>query len=144
MAILSNGPQPRVIPGITLATPSYILQSARLANGMGFGGMGSFPWYQTNDANAAAAQIDSGAVIDPQTGGPVTNLDSIVSMVQKGIIALNAQQVFQLNLDRLQQGLPPIPTQYAAPTVNVGLAGVSPTMLLAGAALLIYLLLRKR
>lgn len=132
--LLDNQRMPRVIPGITLATPMYTLRSARLANGMGFGGMG----------DASSTLIDQGAVIDPTTGSPVFNVDSIVSMIQKGIVALNAQQVFQINLDRLQQGLPPIPTQYAAPTVNVGVAGISNTMLLAGAALLLILLFRKK
>ena len=84
-----------------------------------------------------------GSVTDPTSGGTTTNLDSIVSMIKQGVIALNAQQVFQLNLDRLKAGLPPIPTQYAAPTVNLGLAGVSNTMLLAGAALLAFVLLKR-
>ena len=130
--LLGSLTQGSVFPGITRATPSYTLQSARLSNGVGFGALGD-----------NSATIDQGSVIDPVTGLPVSNLDSIFSMIQKGIVALNAQQVFQLNLDRLQQGLPPIPTQYASPTVNVGLAGISTPMLLLGAALLVYLIARK-
>jgi len=122
--------------GLTVKTP-WSGQSARLANGVGFGRLGE-------DASGfmPGDQV-SGGVVDPASGGITTNLDSIVAMIQKGVVALNAQQVFQLNLDRLKMGLPPIPTQYAAPTVNLGLAGVSSTMLLAGAALLAFLLLKR-
>lgn len=122
--------------GLTVKTP-WSGQSARLANGVGFGRLGD----STTD-QSMIVQSD-GSVTDPTSGGTTTNLDSIVSMIKQGVIALNAQQVFQLNLDRLKAGLPPIPTQYAAPTVNLGLAGVSNTMLLAGAALLAFVLLKR-
>lgn len=84
------------------------------------------------------------AIVDPTTGTSTTDFGSIIDLLQKGMVALNSQQVFQLNLDRLQKGLAPIPTQYASPTMNLGLAGVSSTMILAGLALLAFALLKKR
>ena len=123
------------IPGITRITPPWAGWSARLSNGVGFGGLG--------DA-AANTELVAGGVVDPTTGAPTFDLATIGDLVQKGIVAFNAQQVFQLNLDRLQKGLAPIPTQYASPTVNVGLAGISPTMLILAAGVLLYLLTRKK
>ena len=104
-------------PGITQTTPMWIQRSADVRGGMGFGlrGMGEF---------------------DPSN----MSVDDIIAAIQKGMVAYNAQEVFNINLDRLQKGLAPIPTQYAAPTVNFGMAGVSTPMLLAGLALLLFLL----
>jgi hypothetical protein len=123
-----------VIPGISQVMPPSAGVSARIRGGMGFGlgGLGA-----TTDAFG-------NPIIDPSTGAPTSDVSVIGDLIQKGITALNAEQVFQLNLSRLQQGLPPIPTSLAAPTVNVGLAGVSNQVLLAGAALLAFLLLTKR
>lgn len=117
-----------VIPGITQLTPMASGQSARLNNGMGFGlgGLG-------------IAWGESGGV--PDTSG--FTVDEIINMARQGLVAWNAQTVFDINLDRLQRGLPPIPTTLAAPTVNVGLAGISPAMLLLAAIALIYFLKKK-
>jgi hypothetical protein len=125
-----------MLPGITVKTP-WSGRSASLANGVGFGRLG--------DVAADGSYIDpgTGGITDPTTGSTTTNLDTIIGLVKQGIVALNSQEVFQLNLDRLKAGLPPIPTQYAAPTVNLGVAGISPTMLLGGAALLALLLIRR-
>lgn len=117
-----------VIPGITQLTPMYSGQSARLNNGMGFGlGAMGITWGE------------SGGVPDTSS----LTVDEIVNLARQGLIAWNAQQVFDINLDRLQRGLPPIPTNLAAPTVNVGLAGISPAMLLLAAVALIYFLKKK-
>ena len=123
------------IPGLTTITPAAAGWSARLSNGVGFGRLG--------DASTTEL-VAGGGVVDPSTGMPTFDLASIGDLVQKGIVAFNAQQVFQLNLDRLQKGLPAIPTQYASPTVNVGLAGISPTMLILAAGVLLFLLTRKK
>lgn len=114
-----------VIPGITQLTPDYVAQSAALNNGMRFGvnGLGALGEEWDNVSN--------------------WNMDSVATMVQKGLTVWNAQKVFDMNLDRLERGLAPIPTQYASPTVNFGIAGVSTNMLLIGAGILAFLLLRK-
>jgi len=84
-------------------------------------------------------------IIDPATGAQTTDSTVIGDLVTRGVALLNAQQVFQLNLDRLSKGLPPIPTQYAAPTLNLGVAGISPQMLmLAAAAVVLLVVLKKR
>lgn len=107
-----------VIPGITHLTPSFA--------GEGIGGLGE-------------TLVDNSG-LDLSSAG----IDSIAQAVQKGLLALNAQRVFEINLDRLQAGQPPIPTSLAAPTVNLGIAGISTPMLLGGAALLLFLLMRRR
>lgn len=58
---------------------------------------------------------------------------------QSAISAVNAEGIYLLNLYRIQQGLPPIPPQNAAPTFNVGLT--APVMI--GIALLAYMVFRK-
>lgn len=126
-----------VIPGITQLTPPMVGQSARIRGGMGFGLGSIFGVDFTVNA-------DGSPILDPVTGVQVTDASVIADMVTKGLAVLNAQQVFQLNLDRLQKGLQPIPTQHAAPTLNFGLAGVSTPMLLIGAALLLYLIASKK
>jgi hypothetical protein len=115
-----------VIPGITQLTPPQVGISARIRGGMGFGlhGMG--------DANPVTG-------LDPAT----MSLTDITTAIQQGLMVVNSQEVFNINLQRLQAGLAPIPTQFAAPTFNVGLAGVSTPMLLLGAGLLIFLLMRR-
>jgi hypothetical protein len=107
-----------VIPGITHLTPNFA--------GEGIGGLGE-------------TLVDNSG-LDLSSAG----IDSIAQAIQKGLLALNAQRVFEINLDRLQSGRPPIPTSLAAPTVNLGIAGISTPMLLGGAALLLFLLLRRR
>ncbi len=110
-----------VIPGITRLTPAWIGNSARIHGGMGFG-LGGL-----------------GDTLDPST----MSIADISAAIQQGLMVLNSQQVFQLNLDRLQNGQAPIPTQFAAPAFNIGLAGISNTTLLLGAGLLLLLLLRR-
>lgn len=87
------------------------------------------------DGLGAFALDANGNVVRDESGNPVeaTDYSAIGDLVTKGIALLNAQQVFQLNLSRLQQGLQPIPTQYAAPTLNLGVSGVNTQMLLFGA-----------
>jgi hypothetical protein len=115
-----------VIPGITELNPPAVGMSARLRGGMGFGlgGLG--------DTNPVTG-------LDPST----MSLTDITSAIQQGMMVINSQEVFNINLQRLQAGLPPIPTQFAAPTLNIGLAGVSTPMLLIGAAVLLFVLMRK-
>lgn len=112
-----------VIPGITHLTPDF--------SGGGIGGLA---------AGGLGETLVDNSGLDLSSAG----IDSIAQAVQKGLLALNAQRVFEINLDRLQAGQPPIPTSLAAPTVNLGIAGVSTHMLLGGAALLLFLLLRRR
>ncbi len=134
------------IPNITRLTPQWSGRSARLANGMRFGvnnGMGNLgsDWaegeYSIGDSEYS---VDSGGGITDLFSG--VTIDSVAQMVQKGLTVANAQRVFDLNLDRLRRGQAPIPTQYAAPTLNFGIAGVSPMMLL-GIGLLAIMMLRK-
>lgn len=125
-----------VIPGITRLTPPWIGNSAAIRGGMGFGLGSVFGVDFTTNA-------DGSPILDAY-GNQVTDASVIADMVTKGLAILNSQQVFQLNLDRLQKGLQPIPTSYAAPTMNFGLAGVSMPMLLIGGALLLYLIASKK
>lgn len=118
-----------VIPGITQLTPQWVENSAALNNGMRFG---------VNGLRGLGSDWSEG---DYNPSG--WNIDSVATMVQKGMTMWNAQKVFDINLDRIQAGLAPIPTQYAAPTMNLGIAGVSSNMLLIGAGILAFLLLRK-
>lgn len=136
------------IPGITRLTPQWSGRSARIANGMRFGvnnGLGALgsDWgdgeYSIGN-NEYSVSSDGGSITDMYSG---ISIDSVAQMVQKGMTIVNAQRVFDLNLNRLQHGLAPIPPQYASPTVNFGLAGVSPMMLMLGIGALALLLLRK-
>lgn len=94
----------------------------------------------------AFATDASGNIIIDQNGNPVQESDTgtIADLVTKGLAILNSQQVFQLNLDRLQRGLQPIPPQYAAPTINFGLAGVSTQAVMIGAAALLAFAFMKK
>lgn len=96
---------------------------------------------------------NTGAVGFP--GRPLTNaglgalpeeLDlSTMSTWEKFITAWNSQRVFDLNLERAEKGLPPIATNLAAPTVNVGLnAQTQQTLMIAALAIgALFLLGRK-
>lgn len=57
----------------------------------------------------------------------------IADLVQKGLVAFNSQQVFQMNLDRAAAGLAPIPVSLAAPTVNLGLNADTQRLVVYGA-----------
>lgn len=113
------------IPGLTRLTPQWSGRSARISNGLRFG--------VNNGLGALGSDWSEG----DYSGW---NMESVAQMVQKGMSLINAQRVFDMNLDRLDRGLAPIPTQYASPTFNVGVAGMSPGMLLLAAAALIFLL----
>jgi hypothetical protein len=123
------------IPGISQIMPPSAGVSAKIRGGMGFGlgGLG-----------ATTTDVYGNPIIDPSTGSPTSDVSVIGDLIQRGITALNSEQVFQLNLSRLQQGLPPISPSLAAPTINVGLAGIPNQVLLAGAALLAFLIFTKR
>lgn len=71
-------------------------------------------------------------------------VDQVADAVQKGIMAVTAFQVQQINIDRLQRGLQPISTTYASPTVNVGMSPDMQKMLLIGGGILLFVLLAKR
>lgn len=72
-------------------------------------------------------------------------LDDAANAIQKGLTIVNSQQLYDLNLARIKAGLAPVPPQYAAPSVNVGLIPETQQMLLiGGAALLVILLLMNR
>lgn len=80
-------------------------------------------------------------------GAATDELDlSDMSLWEKIATAYNSQRVFDLNLERAQRGLPPIATNLAAPTVNVGLnAQTQQTLFIAVAAIgVLFLLGRKR
>lgn len=65
--------------------------------------------------------------------------------LQQLVAGLNSQQLFQLNLQRAQQGLPPLSTQVYAPAVNIGMSPEMQKMvMIGGLALLAVLLLKKR
>lgn len=89
----------------------------------------------TLGAFGAVALDANGQPILDENGQPVQSTDwgALADLAAKGMALLNSQQVFQINLDRLQKGLAPIPTQYAAPTLNLGIGGVNTQMLLFGA-----------
>jgi hypothetical protein len=124
--------------GISQEMPPASRRSARVRGGRGFNlsGLGALGVYAV-DKNGNTIYDESGAPVE------ASDYAGIGDLITKGLAILNSQQVFQLNLDRLQRGLAPIPTQYAAPTLNVGMAGVSTPMLLLGAALLLYFVARK-
>lgn len=124
-----------VWPGITMLTPRWSGPSADVRGGMGFGlhGLGDY------------AKDASGDLILDSSGNPVSTSDTstISDLVTKGLALLNSQQVFQLNLQRAQQGLGPI--NVPSPQINLGIAGInSSTLLLIGAGLLGVLLLKRR
>jgi hypothetical protein len=52
-----------------------------------------------------------------------------------------SQDLYQLNLERVRQGLPPVDAQSVSPQVNVGLSSDAKTMLLLGGGALLAILL---
>lgn len=119
-------------------TPHGAGVSSRITGGMGFGlnGLRGLGDYAT-DAN--------GNVITDASGNPVASNDysAIADLFTRGLALLNSQQVFQLNLERAANGLPPV--NVASPQINLGVAGInSSTLLLIGAGLLALLLVKRR
>ena len=92
---------------------------------------------------------NTGAVGFP--GRPLAGLTddidlSDMSIWEKLMTTYNSQRVFDLNLERAQRGLAPIPLSISAPSVNVGLNAQTQQTLIIGAAIIgaLFLFGRKR
>lgn len=60
-------------------------------------------------------------------------------------LAANTQRLLDLNIQRAEQGLPPISAQSVAPTVNVGVSSeIQKLITYGGLALLVVMLIKKR
>lgn len=145
-----NQLQGTVFPGITQLTPPGVGISAKLRGGMGFGLGGHFVNRGMHRALAGLGALGdyatdaNGNVIYDANGNPVQSTDyaSIAGAVQAGLAVLNSQQVFQLNLQRAQQGLQPI--SVPSPTVGLNIAGInSSTLLLIGGGLVLLMLAKR-
>lgn len=64
--------------------------------------------------------------------------------IQQIVTGLNSQQLFSLNLQRAQQGLPPLNPAAYAPQVAVGLNEDTQRLVLLGAAALLAVFLLKK
>jgi hypothetical protein len=121
-----------------------------------FGGFGDDANLVTIGIDQPQISTDVQAAINATDSAPATPswLDSIGTAIQAAGQAYltktqvdAASQIFQTNLTRAQQGLPPIPTNptaygLPAPTVNFGLASsaTTPLLLIGGGIALIILL----
>ena len=101
----------------------------------------------TRDKFSRLGALDDSTDIDPWGDSPTSIdwLSKAPQIITTAQTAINAQRVFDINLDRAAKGLAPLPTSLSAPTVNFGLSAETQRLvLLAGAALLVVMLLKKR
>lgn len=87
-----------------------------------------------------------GAVGTPMTTtAPETSFFGLTMADIQGIVSgLNSQQLFQLNLQRAEQGLPPLNPAMYAPSMNFGMTPETRQLVMFGAIGLIAVLLLKR
>lgn len=64
--------------------------------------------------------------------------------IQKATTGVNSELLYLTNLQRINNGLPPINAANAAPSVNVGLDPQLKTALMVGGGLLLLVMLAKR
>jgi hypothetical protein len=97
-------------------------------------------WSWSSGVSVAQITDPSMAAGGSASGSQMTA--SIGNFLDKIFGAYNAQQAIDLNKQRLAAGLPPVTPSALAPQVNFGLS--SNTLLLLGAGLGAYLLMKKR
>ncbi|MHB8674558.1 MAG: hypothetical protein ACYDAK_12900 [Candidatus Limnocylindrales bacterium] len=112
-----------------------------VANGMGFGMKGLGGLRGLGDSGGYATDANGNIIYDAN-GNPVASTDysGIGQALVAGLAVLNSQQVFQLNLQRAQQGLPPVTLPGTTSLVNTS----TNTLMLVGAGLVALLLLLRR